>query len=138
MFFLGFISGALVMSGVLYVLYTGQWYRIPLWHFYDAAGLTTTSDDFIQIQGKTYKDKHRPKMRMLRLADGRFEFDLYPAWGKKLADYLDKTEEMAQALHAAAVTIESVGIGDHGHVIVYMTDPIPAKYSIDELYRHER
>ena len=114
MFLFGFIFGAFVMAGVLYVLYTGQWYRIPLWHFYDAAGLTTTSEDFFQFQGKTYTDRHRPKMRMLRLTDGRFEFDLYPAYGKKLANYIDKTEEMAQALHAAAVTIEPAEIGDTG------------------------
>ena len=29
MFLFGFIFGAFVMAGVLYVLYTGQWYRIP-------------------------------------------------------------------------------------------------------------
>ena len=118
-FLLGFFSGAVTASLVLYCLYTGQWYRFSLYFFFDAAGLTTTSDDLVQFGGKK-------------------AFLLYPASGKKLADYIDKTEEMAQALHMASATIEPVGIGDHGCVIAYFKDPIPSKFSMKDLIAYEQ
>ena len=36
------------------------------------------------------------------------------------------------------VTIEPVGIGDHGRVIAYLRDPIPKKFSMEDLISHER
>lgn len=137
-FLLGFISGTVTASLVLYCLYTGQWYRFSLYFFFDAAGLTTTSDDLVQFGGKKAVSKNRPKIRRMRLENDRLIFLLYPASGKKLADYIDKTEEMAQALHMASVTIEPVGVGDHGHVIAYFADPIPPKFSMRELISHEQ
>lgn len=58
--------------------------------------------------------------------------------GRSSLDYIDKTEEMAQALHMAFVTIEPVGIGDHGRVIAYAQDPIPSKFSMEDLIAHEQ
>ncbi|WP_137657196.1 hypothetical protein [Bifidobacterium moukalabense] len=137
-FLLGFISGAVTVSLVLYCLYTGQWYRFSLYFFFDAAGLTTTSDDLVQLGGKKAVSKNRPKIRRMRLENDRLTFLLYPASGKKLADYIDKTEEMAQALHMASATIEPVGIGDHGCVIAYFKDPIPSKFSMKDLIAYEQ
>ena len=137
-FLFGFICGMVTMALVLYCLYTGQWYRFPLYFFFDAAGLTTTSEDLIQFGDKRASSKNRPKIRQMRLVNDRLTFLLYPASGKKLADYIDKTEEMAQALHMASVTIEPVGIGDHGRVIAYSQDPIPPKFSMEDLIAHEQ
>lgn len=138
LFFLGFVFGDIVTALVMYCLYTGQWYRFTLWLFFDAAGLTTTSEDLIQFEGKPTSSRNRPRIRHMRLSSDRLTFQLYPASGRKLADYIDKTEEMAQALHVASVTIEPVGIGDHGYVIAYFADPIPPKFSMRELISHEQ
>lgn len=138
MFFLGFICGSAITLLVVYCLYTGQWYRFSLRLFFEAAGLTTTSDDFLQFGDKPVRSRHRPKIRNMQLKNDRLFFLLYPAPGRKLADYIDKSDEMAQALHAASVTIEPAGIGDHGQVIAYFKDPIPAKFSMEDLIAHEQ
>lgn len=137
-FLFGLIFGAVTMALMLYCLYTGQWYRLSLYFFFDAAGLTTTSDDLVQFGDKKAVSKNRPKIRHMRFENDCLTFLLYPASGKKLADYIEKTEEMSQALHMTYVTIEPVGIGDHGRVIAYLRDPIPKKFSMEDLISHER
>ena len=65
-FLFGFIFGAVTMALMLYCLYTGQWYRLSLYFFFDAAGLTTTSDDLVQFGDKKAVSKNRPKIRHMR------------------------------------------------------------------------
>ena len=136
-FFLGSLFGVVVCAAAMLCVFTGQYHRLALWHFFDAAGLTTSSDNFVQFEGNPHRNKIRPRLRNLKMVDGCFEFDLYPALGKNLSAYIEKTEEMAQALHAASVTIEPRGVGDYGHTVVYFSDPIPQKFSIADLDSHE-
>lgn len=123
---------------IVLVLYRMDFLGVRLRHqvrsFADAAGLTTTVSDPAQwmTDRNLGPTKNYPKVRRVVHHPESAEFILYPALGKALSDYQDKTEALAQSLHAVQVVMTPLGVGDRALVVVHYSDPIPPKFSIDD------